>query len=76
MTPTRLVECLTIIRWTSLDLADALECDVTLIEAWLEELEEIPPKVGAWIETLATVHTAAEAEKPKSIQGKRYRGIQ
>lgn len=76
MTPTRLVECLTKIRWTSLDLADALECDISLVEAWLEGLEHIPPKVAAWIDTLATVHAAADAEKPKAVKGKHYRGIQ
>lgn len=76
MTPTRLVECLTIIRWTSLDLADALECDVSLVGAWLEGLEEVPVKVAAWIETLATVHDAANAEKPKSVKGQRYGGVQ
>lgn len=76
MTPARLVECLATVRWTSLDLADALECDVSLIEAWLEGQEEIPVKTAAWIETLATVHAAAEAERPTSLKGRRYKGIQ
>jgi hypothetical protein len=75
MTPTRLVQCLGTIRWTSLDLADALECDVSLVEAWLEDYEEIPARTAAWIETLATVHAAAEAEKPTSLKGKRFKGI-
>lgn len=76
MTPTRLVECLTVIRWTSLDLAEALECDVSLVEAWLEGLEDIPVKTAAWIETMAKVHAVAEAEKPRSLRGKRFRGVQ
>lgn len=70
MTPTRLVECLSIVRWTSLDLADALECDVSLVEAWLEGVEEIPVKTAAWIETLATVHLAAERAVRELVAGR------
>jgi hypothetical protein len=74
MTPTRLSECLTIIRWTPATLAGSLGCHVSLVNAWLEELEEIPPKASAWIETLATTHQAAEAMKPVGLKGKRFRG--
>lgn len=76
MTPVRLVECLAILRWNSLDLAGALECHVSLIEAWLEGIEEIPAKPAAWIEMLAAAHAAAEAEKPTSLKGKRYQKVQ
>ncbi len=76
MTPNRLVECLATLRWTSLDLADALECDISLVEAWLEGMEEIPVKAAAWMETLATVHAAAEREKPASLKGRRFKGVQ
>jgi len=37
-------------------------------------LEEIPPKAAAWIETLATLHEHMEADKPKSLRGKRAKG--
>ncbi len=73
MTPERLSECLSIIRWTPDTLAQALECDMSLVYAWLKDLEEIPLKAGAWIETLATVHIAAEREKPASLGGRKAR---
>ena len=73
MTPERLAECLSIVRWAPDTLAQALGCDMSLVKAWLDDLEEIPMKTGAWIETLATVHQVAEAQKPVSLKGKRAR---
>ena len=74
MTSQRLHECLRIIRWSPDALAEALGCDISLVLAWLENAEEVPIKTGAWIETLATAHAAAEAVKPASLRGKRFRG--
>ena len=71
MTPERLDECLSIIRWSPDTLAQALGCYVSLVHAWLEGQEEVPPKAGAWIETLATTHGTAETLKPTSLKGKR-----
>jgi hypothetical protein len=71
MTPERLGECLSIVRWSPDTLAQALGCYVSLVHAWLEGLEEVPPKAGAWIEALATTHSSAEALKPVSLKGKR-----
>lgn len=73
MTPERLEECLSIIRWSPDTLAAALGCYVSLVHAWLEGIEEVPPKTSAWIETLARTHTAAEAIKPRGLKGKRAR---
>lgn len=72
MTPARLSECLTSIRWTPEILADALGCDVSLVNAWLDGDQEMPMKASAWMGMLATVHKAAEAEKPGSLKGKRF----
>jgi len=72
LTPERLSECLTIIRWTPDTLARCFGCDLSLIGAWLDGELEIPPKAGAWIETLALAHGAAEQVKPRSLKGKRF----
>lgn len=47
MTPERLDECLSIIRWSPDTLARCFECDVSLIEAWLTGEIEIPSKAAA-----------------------------
>jgi hypothetical protein len=73
MTPNRLEDCLAIIRWTSDTLARVLECDVSLVNAWLDDQEEVPTKTGAWIETVARFMEAAEGVKPVSLKGKRPR---
>lgn len=65
MTPERLDECLSIIHWTPDTLAHVLECDVSLVHAWLDGELEIPSKAAAWIETVAMHMEAAEALKPK-----------
>ncbi|QPC95732.1 hypothetical protein [Mesorhizobium sp. INR15] len=72
MTPDRLSKCLSIIRWTPSTLARCLGCDVSLVNAWLNDREEIPVKAGAWIETLATIHEKAEMLKPVGLKGKRF----
>ncbi|KQZ80890.1 hypothetical protein ASD64_11400 [Mesorhizobium sp. Root157] len=71
MTPNRLEDCLAIIRWTPDTLAQALGCDVLLVNAWLDDLEEIPTKTGAWIETIARFMEAAEQVKPVGLMAKR-----
>lgn len=71
MTPERLKECLSIIRWSPDTLASALGCYVSLVHAWLDGLEEVSPKAAAWIEALAMTHEAAEGLKPASLKGKR-----
>jgi hypothetical protein len=74
MTPNRLEDCLAIVRWTPDTLARVLECDVSLVNAWLDDQEEVPTKTGAWIETIAQFMEAAEGVKPKGVKGKRFSG--
>jgi hypothetical protein len=74
MTPNRLEDCLAIIRWTPETLARALECDVSLVNAWLDDQEEMPAKTGAWVETITQFMEAAEGVKPKELKGKRFTG--
>ncbi len=72
MTPAELSSCLRIIRWTPDILADALECDISLVLAWMEAVEPVPMKVGVWLKVTADAHQALEAERPKSLKGKRF----
>ncbi len=74
MTPERLDECQSIIRWSPDTLARCFECDVSLIGAWLTGEIEIPPKAAAWIETVAAHMEVAETMKPTRLKGKRFRG--
>jgi hypothetical protein len=74
MTPNRLEDCLAIIRWTPDTLARVLECDVSLVNAWLDDQEEMPAKTGAWVETITQFMEAAEGVKPKELKGKRFSG--
>lgn len=65
MTPSRLAECLSILRWPRTTLAEALGCSPSTVAAWADGVEEIPIKTAAWIEALAVAHAAAEGLKPK-----------
>jgi transcriptional regulator with XRE-family HTH domain len=56
VTPDRLRDCLTALRWTQRGFAEALECDDRLVRRWAAGGAEIPASVAAWIETLAKVH--------------------
>lgn len=73
MTPERLDECLSIVRWTPDTLARCFGCDVSLIDAWMTGESEIPPKAAAWIEVVAQLMEAADGLKPKGLKGKRFR---
>lgn len=72
MTPDDLDRALHTIRWTPDILARALECDVSLVHAWLDGNAELPMKTGAWIKIVAEHHRAFEIEKPTTVKGKRY----
>lgn len=72
MTPVELDHALHTIRWTPDILARALECDVSLVHAWLDGNAEIPIKTGIWIKIVAEHHRALEHEKPKTVKGNRY----
>src|SRR3569832_1266773 len=66
MTPGRLTECLRSVRWHKDVLAEALDVPAQVASGWLAGTEEVPRKVGAWIEALCFVHEAAEQTKPAS----------
>jgi len=72
MTPDQLDTALHDIRWTPDILARALECDVSLVHAWLDGNAEIPMKTGVWLKVLAEAHRGMEEMKPKTVKGKRF----
>lgn len=73
MTPARLKQCLTSIHWSPEALAEVLECDLSLVNAWLDGAQEVPIKTQAWLSTLALAHKSLEDGRPKSLKGKRYK---
>lgn len=72
MTPDHLDAALHDIRWTPDILARALECDVSLVHAWLDGNADIPMKVGVWIKVIAEHHQAFDQTKPKGVKGKKF----
>ena len=67
MTPERFNECVELLRWSQLDLAAALECDVFLVNAWANEIEPIPYDIALWLDKLAKAH--AKAGIPQNYKG-------
>ncbi|PZM11213.1 hypothetical protein [Rhizobium tubonense] len=58
MTPARFSECLLHIRWTPINLASALQCDLSWVEALEVGAVAVPDGLAAWLETLAQCHEA------------------
>nr|NTA43405.1 hypothetical protein [Agrobacterium tumefaciens] len=61
-------ECLRVIRWTPINIASALQCELSWIEA-LEAGNDTVPDGLAWLETLAQAHEALPP--PSTYRGKR-----
>ncbi|RWY68885.1 hypothetical protein [Rhizobium sp. WSM1325] len=58
MTSERFSECLLHIRWTPINIASALQCELSWIESMEAGNEEIPNVLATWLETLAQAHEA------------------
>lgn len=69
MTSDRFNECLRVIRWTPINIASALQCELSWIEALEAGNEEVPAGLAAWLETLAKVHE--ELPPPVTYRGRR-----
>lgn len=65
MTPTRLRECLALLRWSQRGLADALQRPEGTVRQWARGTVQIPLDVAQWLEVLAAVH-AANPPPPRS----------
>jgi hypothetical protein len=59
MNATRFRECLIILHWSSLTLADLLHTTAGTVMAWYYGREVIPDAVGEWLDTLVRAHEAA-----------------
>ncbi|MDX3928623.1 MAG: hypothetical protein QHC90_22820 [Shinella sp.] len=69
MTPARFSECLLLIRWTPINLASALQCELSWIEAMEAGNAKVPEELASWLETLAQCHKAAGI--PTAFRGRR-----
>lgn len=69
MTPARFLDCLTALRWTPINLASALQCDLSWIEALETGREDVPTELATWLESLAKVH--ASSPTPVVFRGQR-----
>ena len=58
MTPTRLRECLTLLRWSQRGFADALGRSEGTVRQWARGAVQIPPEVELWLEAAARWHAA------------------
>jgi hypothetical protein len=56
MTPTRLRECLALLRWSQRGLADALQRPEGTVRQWARGAVQIPAPVAAWLEAAARWH--------------------
>jgi hypothetical protein len=69
MNTDRFNECLRVVRWTPINIASALQCELSWIEALEAGNEEVPTGLAAWLETLAKIHEGLPP--PKTYRGKR-----
>jgi hypothetical protein len=69
MTPDRFNECLRVTRWTPINIASALQCDLSWVESLETGSEEVPVGLAAWLEVLAQSHEALPP--PQTYRGRR-----
>lgn len=69
MSPERFNQCLRVIRWTPINIASALQCELSWIEALEAGNEIVPEGLATWLETLAQAHEALPP--PAAYRGKR-----
>ena len=69
MSPERFNQCLRVIRWTPINIASALQCELSWIEAMEAGTENVPADLAEWLETLAQAHEVLPP--PLTYRGKR-----
>ena len=65
MTPKRLQECLTTIRWSPVTLAAELQVEAGIIQGWMAGTKPIPISVASWLEALCFTHEASSRMRPQ-----------
>ena len=58
MTPTRLRECIALLRWSQRGLADAIGVDEARVRKWARGVGEVPDEVASWLERRADAMAA------------------
>jgi transcriptional regulator with XRE-family HTH domain len=58
MTPTRLRECLALLRWSQRGLADALHRQEGTVRQWARGAVRVPEDVAEWLERAGQWHAA------------------
>ncbi len=61
MSPNRLREALSLLRWSQRGLAEALGCDDRLVRRWASGDATVPPDVATWLADLAEAHARRPA---------------
>jgi ribosome-binding protein aMBF1 (putative translation factor) len=56
VTPTRLIECMALLRWTNVDLAAELKCSEGLVRQMAKGKIKVREDVAHWLETLVKFH--------------------
>lgn len=59
MTSSRLGECLRIIGWSQRELARQMNVSEATVRRWMGGQQDVPVRVGPYLEGLAAAHTAA-----------------
>lgn len=70
MDPTRLRECLALLRWSQRGLAEALGMDEASVRKMARGTKSVPPELSAWLDRRAK---AMEADPPPVILDGRRR---
>lgn len=71
MTPDRFRNCLVFLRWSQLELAAILKCDVFLVHAWANGIDSVPDDISTWLNTLAKAHQRAGI--PSAYEGRYFK---
>ncbi len=68
----RLRQCLAILRWTQVDLAEELGIPAEHVGEWLTGRTHVPVAVAAWLEALVKAHRSVP--KPDILESKAILG--
>ena len=70
MSPDRFNQCLRVIRWTPINIASALQCELSWIEALEAGNERGPARLAGWLETFAQAMRLFRHPSPTDVNGR------